>query len=202
MPCNKCHTQHDASDLHTGWCPATHVTPSMMLLISTQVDALQHVSHTAWCFWPPHRWCPQGHSFNTTFTALLATAENTLACNTLKQLWCKMLCHLLALHWAYLFPNLRQVTARQSFKIRPQSTIIQTFVVQLLVHLIFKQDVVPQGGVLDPCLLWNIGHRTLRSAIIFHDRIVSLLPNASTSINLNVKILPLKIRMYALTKKL
>ena len=49
MPCNKCHTQHDASDLHTGWCPATRVTHSMMLLTSSQVmstgSLFQHYFH-------------------------------------------------------------------------------------------------------------------------------------------------------------
>ena len=184
-------TQHDASDLHTTWCFwSPH---NMMLLISTQVDALQQVSHTqhdasdlhtTWCFWSPHSvmllistqvmsaWSVFQHQFH----CIASHSRKHSTCNTLKQLWCKMLRNLLALHWAYLFPNLRQVTARQSFKIRPQSTLIQTLVVQLLVHLIFKQHVVPQGGVLDPRLLWNIGHRTLQSAIIFHDRIFSLLP--------------------------
>lgn len=61
----------------------------------------------------------------------------------------------------YLLSYLSQVSSRQYFQIRGQGAGLQDTAVLLLIVGFPKQDVVPQGGVLDPGLLGDVGHRTL-----------------------------------------
>ena len=61
----------------------------------------------------------------------------------------------------YLFPDLSLVSPRQDLQIWFQSTGMESLGVFESLHRLPKQNVVLNCGVLDPRLLWYVGHLTL-----------------------------------------
>ena len=61
----------------------------------------------------------------------------------------------------HLFPDLRHVAGRQDGHVTLQFTRVQGPLVLGTVQRFSEQDVVPHCGILDPRLLWHVGHPAL-----------------------------------------
>ena len=60
-----------------------------------------------------------------------------------------------------LLPDFNLVTTRQDLQVRYESTGLDHLLVAVFIERLTKQNVLLQGGVLNPCLLGHIGQRTL-----------------------------------------
>ncbi len=61
----------------------------------------------------------------------------------------------------YLFSDLGHVPSWQDLKVRLQSTATEAVVIQTIICMLPKQNVVLDCGILDPGLLRDVSHSTL-----------------------------------------
>ena len=62
----------------------------------------------------------------------------------------------------YLFTNLCHIASGQEFQVILQTAVVEHWLVSALHIWLAEQNVVPQGEILDPSLLWYVGSSALQ----------------------------------------
>jgi hypothetical protein len=63
---------------------------------------------------------------------------------------------------SYLLSNLDHVSSREDIQVRSQGTTLEGLAVSHVVRLLPKENIIFQRGILDPGLLRDIRHTTLK----------------------------------------